>query len=62
MEPTYFGMDYATYQGVITAASIAFGVVFVAALRKFRPTKRIHDYLWKRIKNERLRKFFFSEV
>lgn len=62
MEQTYLGMDYQTYRGVITAGSVAFSVVSLYLLRRYRPTKRIHDFLWKRIKNERLRKMLFTEV
>jgi hypothetical protein len=54
-------MDYQTRQGLIIAATVMLGPLFIAALRKYRPTKFVHDYLWKRVKNERLRKFLFSD-
>jgi hypothetical protein len=54
-------MDYQTRQGLIVAATVMLGPVFMWALRRYRPTKFAHDFLWKRIKNERLRKFLFSD-
>jgi hypothetical protein len=31
-------------------------------IRKYRPTKRVHDYLWRTVKNERLRKILFWDL
>ena len=48
-------------------AMVAFGTglglyLFDKGMRKYRPTKRIHDYLWRKVKNERLRKILFLDL
>ena len=55
-------MDFWTRQGLITAASVMLAPLFISALRKYRPTKFAHDYLWRRVKSPRLRAILFKDV
>lgn len=54
--------DWQTHNAIVWFGTGIGLVIFDRVMRKYRPVKKVHDYLWRRVKNERLRKILFLEL
>jgi hypothetical protein len=54
--------DWQQHQAIVWFGTGLGLYLFDRGMRKYRPTKRIHDYLWRTVKNERLRKILFMDM
>lgn len=54
--------DWQQHQAIVWLGTGLALYLFDKGMRKYRPTKGIHDYLWRTVKNERLRKILFWDL
>lgn len=55
-------MDYQTRQGIVIAASVILGPIFLSMLRKYRPTRFAKTFVEKRMKDGWLKRFLLKDA
>jgi hypothetical protein len=55
-------MDYQTRQGLVIAISVILGPIFLAVLRKYRPTRFAKSFVEKRMKDGWLKRWLLKDA